>query len=106
MKKLATIVVMLCSVLAWSGVAPNPADYNLNVHVSSSRFDEHSVNLMVVVDGNKYELSGGGWLLAPGDYKARLTQDDHKTMYTPSQTYEFFLPDKKTRKFILVGITE
>jgi hypothetical protein len=107
MKKLATIVVMLCSVLAWGGVAPNSADYNINVHVSSSRIDERShVNLMVVVDGSKYELRGNSWLLAPGDYKARLTRDDHKTAYAPSQTYEFLLPDKKTRRFILVGITE
>jgi hypothetical protein len=107
MKKLATIVVMLCSVLAWGGVAPNQADYNINVHVSSARMDERSeVNLMVVVDGSKYKLRGNGWLLAPGDYKARLTRDEHKTTYAPSQTYEFLLPDKKTRTFNLVGITE
>ena len=108
MKKLATIVVMLCSVVAWGGVAPNPADYNINVHVSSSRIDERSdVNLMVVVDGSKYELRGNSWLLAPGDYKARgLPEMTIKTAYAPSQTYEFLLPDKKTRRFILIGITE
>jgi hypothetical protein len=40
MKKLALVILLLCSALAWAG-EPNPADYTLNVHVTSSQFTEH-----------------------------------------------------------------
>jgi len=41
-----------------------------------------------------------------GDYKARLVKDEHKTAYDSYQIYEFLFPDKKTRQYHLVGITE
>jgi hypothetical protein len=34
----------------------------------------------------------------PGDYKARLVQDVHKTGYESSQAYEFLFPDKNNEK--------
>jgi hypothetical protein len=44
--------------------------------------------------------------LAPGDYKAKPVQDEHKNAYEFPQTYEFLFPDKKARKFIVMGQTE
>jgi hypothetical protein len=122
MKKTALLIPLLLAAYSWA--APNPDEYPVNVHVSSSRwFMEPSIlggpiprqKLDVIIDGKKYELEAstfkanleaGVTLLALGDYKAKLIQDQHKTAYEASQAYEFLLPDNKTRKFIVVGRTE
>jgi hypothetical protein len=122
MKKMALLIPLLLAAYSWA--APNPDEYSINVHVSSSRwFMEPSLlggpipreKLDVIIDGKKYELEASAFranleagvtLLEPGDYKAKLIQDQHKTTYEASQAYEFLLPDKKTRKFIVVGRTE
>jgi hypothetical protein len=108
MKKTLAAVVLLFSALAWARSAPNPTDYNLNVHISSSRVtDRGSLRLTVTIDGKKVELSGfGPALLVLGDYKAKLMRDDHKNTYDSFRIYEFLFPDGKTRKYYLVGITE
>jgi hypothetical protein len=116
MKKLA-FVVLLFSVLLFSAVGwavdPNPAEYTTNVHVSSSRMvwegsPAFSQKLDVVIEGKRCELfsSNVNALLALGDYKAKLVRDEHRTGYDSFQVYEFLLPDKKTRKFTVVGLTE
>jgi len=122
MKKIALLIPLLFAAYSWA--APNPDEYPINVHVSSSRwFMEPSLwggaipreKLDVIIDGKKYELEApafkanleaGVTLLALGDYTAKLIQDQHKTTYESSQAYEFLLPDKKIRKFIVVGRTE
>lgn len=108
MKKIALAIVLLASALAWAGAEPNPAEYTVNVHVSSSSIATGNLILDVVIDGKRYELSGyaGGMLLALGDYKAKLVKDEHKTTYGSNQVYEFLFPDKKTRQFAVVGQTE
>jgi len=121
MKKTALLIPLLLAMFSWA--APNPNEYSINVHVSSSRWvmtptllGPHAYQVLdVIIDGKKYELEAstfqanleaGVTLLALGDYKAKLAQDQHKTPYESSQAYEFLLPDKKTRKFIVVGQTE
>lgn len=122
MKTTALFVLLLLAKSSWA--APNPDEYSINVHVSSSRWvmaptvlvgPEPVLMLNVIIDGKKYELEAptaranleaGVTLLAPGDYKAKLVQDQHKTAYESSQAYEFLFPDKKTRKFVVVGQTE
>jgi hypothetical protein len=112
MKKLAVVAVILFSALAWAGADPNPADYTINVHVSSARVNSRGfIRLKVVLDGKKYELEGldaENSLLAPGDYKAKTIalkiKDAHT--YDVYGAYEFLFPDKKTRRYQLVGITE
>ena len=109
MKKTLAVILLLFSTLAWAGSASNPSDYTLNVHVSSSRVtDRNSLRLTVTVDGKKLELSSvvGPILLVLGDYKAKLTRDDHKNTYDSYQVHEFRFPDGKTRKYYLVGVTE
>ena len=122
MKKIALLIPFLLATYSWA--APNPDEYPINVHVSSSRwFMEPSTigpiarqKLDVIIDGKKYELEAPAFqanleagvvtLLALGDYKAKLIQDQHKTAYEASQAYVFLFPDKKIRKFIVVGRTE
>lgn len=107
MKKI-TIVILLFSALAWAAGDPNPAQYTVNVHVSSSSMDAHGNQLLdVIINGKKYELRselGIGRLLALGDYKAKLVVD-HKSAYESFQVYEFLFPDR-TRQYEVVGQTE
>ncbi len=114
MQKLAFVILLLFSAYAWAA-DPNPADYTVNVHVSSSRMviESRSIafqqKLSVVIGGRKYELESDipvNVLLALGDYKAKFVQDEHKNAYDSSQVYEFLFSDKKTRKFRVVGLTE
>jgi hypothetical protein len=109
MKKLALVVVLLCSASSWAAKNPVPGEYTLNVHVASSRLIEGGWSrLTVVIDGKKYELQGNPTLalLAPGDYKGKLVKDEHKTPYDSYRVYEFLFPDMKTRQYHLVGATE
>jgi hypothetical protein len=88
---------------------PNPDDYTVNIHISASRLDRGYQQLEVIIDGKKCELESElalNRLLALGDYKAKLVQDEHKTSYDSIQTYEFLFSDKKTRKFSVNGRSE
>ena len=109
MKKNLLALLLLCSALAWARSEPNPADYKVNIHVSSSTLNNvNQPRLSVIIDGKKCELQGvtTDALLALGDYKAKLIKDEHKTTYDSYQIYEFLFPDGKTRQYHLVGITE
>jgi|SRR5450432_1299795 hypothetical protein len=115
MKKIAFAVLLLCSAFAWA-VDPNPSDYTVNIHVSSSRILygppgslQSFQGLNVLIDGKKYELTsyhGADTVLALGDYKAKLVRDDHRTAYESYQIYEFLFPDKKTSRFVVTGTIE
>ncbi len=112
MKKVAFVVLVFCSALAWAGSEPNPADYTISVQVSSSRVNSRGlIRLKVILDGKKYELEGidaESSLLVPGDYKARTLPLKVKDVHTYDVygNYEIIFPDKKTRRYALVGITE
>src|ERR1039457_92309 len=111
MKKITLAVLLLLFAYAWAAPVPNEAEYTITVHVISS----HLINqpgmfsgaariqvLNVLIDGKKYEITAmltKTGLLAPGDYKARLSLDVHKTPFESSQEYELLFPDKSTRKF-------
>ena len=107
MKKI-TIAIFLFSPLALAAGGPNPAEYTVNVHVSSSSIDPHGTQLLdVVIDGKKYELKSElpiGRLLALGEFKAKLLMN-RKTAYESFQVYEFLFPDK-TRQYEVVRQTE
>ena len=110
MNRAALFVLLLLAALGPAAAAPDV--YSIDVHVISSHFPPERVfgqYLNVIIDGKKYELNGsvdGGFLLALGDYKAKLVKDEHKTTYESDQVYEFLFPDKKTRKFDVVGQSE
>ncbi len=75
MKKLALVIVLLCSALAWAGAEPNPADYNINVHVSLARVNGRgAIRLKAALDGKKCELEGldlGGHSWCPATIRPR-----------------------------------
>jgi hypothetical protein len=105
MKKAAVFVLLLFATLA--PAAPAPDEYSINVHVTSSYNTPSGQQLDVVIDGKKYQLTAGsGYLLGLGDYKAKLTKDQHKTSYESLQYYEFLFPDKKTKTFVVTGQSE
>ncbi len=112
MMKIALAVLLLFSALAWAGSEPNPAAYTINVHVSSSHVNSRGASrLKVLLDGKKCELEGidvENSLLMPGDYKARTLPPKVKDVHTYDVygSYEIIFPDKKTRRYSLVGITE
>jgi hypothetical protein len=108
-KKTILAVLLFLSAFAWSKDTPVPSNDTINVHVSKSCIGAHGEQrLDVTIDGKKYELAatGNGWLLALGDYKAKLVKDAHRGTYDSFQIYEFLFPDQKTRKFNVVGQTE
>jgi hypothetical protein len=102
------IAILLFAPLALAAGGPNPAEYTVNVHLSSSSMDPRGTQLLdVVIDGKKYELRSElpiGRLLALGDYKAKLVTN-RKAAYESFQVYEFLFPDK-TRQYDVVGLTE
>jgi len=117
----ALFVLLLLAAFSWA--APKPEEYSINVHVSSSQWmmtpgligPEAYQKLNVTIDGKKYALAAiasvsnlmaGVEVLALGDYKAKLIKDEHKNAYDSFQMYEFQFPDKKTRKFTVVGLRE
>jgi hypothetical protein len=112
--KHALAVLFICSALAWAGSADAP-DYNLNVHVTSSRMvmerggGAHFQKVKAVIDGKQYELesiAAPNALLMPGDYKARIVKDHHSSEDDVWRIYEFQLPDKKPRQFLMIGVFE
>ncbi len=108
--KRAALFVLLFATLA--PAAPAPDEYSINVHVASSyrlpAASSFGQQLDVIIAGKKYQLSTGdnGFLLALGDYKAKLVKDEHKSTYESQQEYEFLFPDKKTRKFVVTAQSE
>jgi hypothetical protein len=104
---LLLLVLFASPLVPLVGAAPGAADYPITVHVSSSHLGASYLELNVTIDGKKYLLSGPYYgVLSPGDYKAKLVTDTHKTSYETSQTYEFLFPDNKTRKYNLIGQSE
>jgi len=105
--KITIAILFFSPLLASAAGDPNPAEYTVKVHVSSSSMDHGTQLLDVVIDGKKYELKSElpvGRLLALGDFKAKLVMN-RKTAYESFQVYEFLFPDK-TRQYEVVGQTE
>jgi hypothetical protein len=114
MKKLV-FVILLLSAFSFAADKPNPADYNIKVHVSASSLVEHVIPLLnVVIDGKNYQLlsekdtrnSKGVAIITLGDYKAKLVVDEHNSTHEVTQVYEFLFSDGRTIKFDVVGTSE
>ena len=109
MKRATLFVLLLLATLA--PAAPAPEEYSINVHVTSSYLvpgPGGSQGLDVIIEGKKYQLSAAsyGYLLALGDYKAKLIEVKHKSSYESDRRYELLFPDGKTRGFYVVGQSE
>jgi len=106
-------VLLLCSSFSWA-LPANP-EYTITVHVSESRMvregdsSAYREKLGVLVDGKRFQLESvipTNTLLTLGDYKARIVKDHHPNEYDIWRIYEFQLPDKKTRQFLVVEQSE
>jgi hypothetical protein len=105
---------------------PNPADYFINVHVGATHIryycpidkvgysECHRLFADVIVNRKKMELSGATTigkhefvLLAPGDYKARLTKNVNDVDGAViNQEYDVLLSDGTTWHCVTTGISE
>lgn len=114
MKYHAIAVLLFVSALA---PAASEVDFSITVHVSATRMvregghSAYQQRLNVVIEGKKCELESldmPNALLELGDYKARLAKVEHwgGHEYDSWKVYELLLPDRKTRKFLLVGLSE
>ena len=107
MKRATLLFVLFLAILAPAHAGQD--EYNLDVHVTSSylayKGGAPMQELDVVIDGKKFQLASawGGYLLALGDYKAKLVKDGHKTSYMSNRIYELLFPDKKTLRFSVIG---
>jgi hypothetical protein len=135
MKNLAFALIFVCLNAAVvpscaAEAKPDPSQYTLVVHVSASRYAQmvgasgaSAINpnllsevLTATVGNRHYKLLGptssakafmhGNGLIDPGDYHARLTQDEHKTSYESAQQFEILLPDGATRRFTVIEQSE
>jgi len=118
MKKLVFVVLLLSAFSFAANKPADPADYNINVHVSASAVQLTNglgyPSLNVVIADKNYQLLGErnldtfkpNELLELGDYKAKLVTDQHSTAYEFLRVYEFLFPDGRTMKFDVVGTSE
>jgi hypothetical protein len=124
MKRLASALIFVCfnalvclSAAGFSArvaeAKSDPGQYTLNIHVSASRywvFNQYNMEVLTATGGNRhYELWGhtsSSALTNPGDYHARLIQDEHKTSYESVQRFEIQFPDGSTRGFDVVAQSE
>jgi hypothetical protein len=99
-------MLLLTSTLAFAATKPNPADYNLTVHVECSFGWKVNEVLGVTVNGKQLELTSveaAPLPLARGDYKARLEEKPSGKSYEIDQSYELLFPDGKVREYHVSG---
>lgn len=98
------------------------AGYTINIHVSESRIRPFCGvmngssscvpvrHLSVLINGAKYELESENYhakaIVALGDYKARLVQDQQKPTHEFNRTDDLMFPDGSTRQFVVTGQLE
>jgi len=120
MKKfLAVFCLLLCAATLQAKDKPDPAEFNIKIHVSASQviFTPPFITVIdTVLNGNKVRLAGylGGnnlvnshSVIDPGDYHIRLKDD--KSEHNGSvirQGYELLLPDGDVWECYIVGISE
>ena len=118
MKHLAFSLMLFFLIAAPSSASaadakPDPSQYTIAVHVSASKYappvDRGEEVLTVTIDGKHYKILGGTrghGLIAPGDYHARLSNDERKTPYESERSFEFLFPDGSTRRFDVIAQSE
>ena len=99
------------------GKKADPADFTVPVHVQASHMiflsragtgSVPSLRLEVLIEGKKYELERNftSFLLNPGDYKARISQDKAKLPEELDREYNLLMSDGTFEIFQVVGESE
>jgi hypothetical protein len=120
MKKSLLVILLLLPMLAFAKdkekPSTNPANYPLTLHVQSSRLYDICApgcvwvqHIFIAIEGKKYELTDTTPrhdLLRVGDYKARISKDEHDTDYQYDREYQFLLPGGDVRTYVVIGESE
>src|ERR1017187_5070873 len=110
MKKfVAVFCLLLCAATLQAKEKPNPADFNIKIHISASENTPNPgfpITVDAVLNGKKVKLGGGAnpghssssWsVINPGDYQIRLKKDEsEKDGSIIRQRYELLLPNGDT----------
>ena len=130
MKNLLSAILFSCLILACSHRAfaandkSDPSQFPLAVHISGTGYNPFSADdgpnrvleiVSATINGKHYQLYGRtssahakccNGLINPGDYRARLSKDEHRTSYESSQEFEILFPDGTTRNFEVIAQSE
>jgi hypothetical protein len=124
MKKLVIAFgLLLCAASSHAKDKPNPADYNIKIHISASHQKTECVNGLcnpntlsvdAILNGKKIELSGNAvivehtvMLISPGDYSVKIIRDAHNSDSTLfNQEYDLLLPDNTVWHCTTTGVSE
>jgi len=129
MKKfVAVFCLLVCA--ATLQAKPNPADYNIKLHITSTQLapnpyvlNDSSFPILIadaVLNGKKVKLAGNMLLphgihiikppfmiLSPGDYQVQIKEDDsEKDGSIIRQKYELLLPNGDTWECSIIGVSE
>ncbi len=112
MKRLTLATLLLIPAMALAADKPNPADFTIPVHVTSSASgssfngaSSYSFQILeVVIDGKPLQLiSYSDGLLSLGDYKAReatkIYKPHHPTSFDIYKGYDLLMPDGTARTY-------
>lgn len=121
MKRLLIVLTMLGPVVAVGQAKATKESYPIQVHVTASKyavipsqFSDSGGDLIdeltVTIAGKNYLWAAptgrNHSLLLPGNYRARVLSDKHYAPYEVRRLYKMLLPDGKTIKVTLMGISE
>jgi hypothetical protein len=131
MKKfIAVFCLLLCAATLQAKDKPNPADFNIKIHISSTQLapnpyvlSDPSLPILIadtILNGKKVRLAGDLLLphgmhmikapfliLSPGDYQVRLKEDNsEKDGSIIRQAYELLLPNGDIWECSIIGISE
>jgi len=106
MRSVALAVLLFTPSAIFAATKPNPADYNLTVHVQCSFTRGTGERLVATVDGKQLELTTFTAILplALGDYKARVEEKSGGKSFEINQTYELLFPNGQVRSFTVSGV--
>jgi hypothetical protein len=122
MKKFVAIFfLLLCAASLHAKDKPNPADFNIKIHISASHFEtifcgggfcnhlyvDTSLNAKkIVLSGLAVHYDKSDMLIVPGDYQVKLTKDNHNSDSTLlGQEYDLLLPDGTIWHCVTTGIS-
>ncbi len=113
MSKTVLLLLLLASSCCWAAPKPDPAQYNVNVHVSGTLTIEYEntmqQQMQATIEGKKYVLHGGSgviWVLKVGDYHAKVVKDETRNGVEYMRSYELLFPNGETRRYDVMGEEE
>ncbi|MES2391936.1 MAG: hypothetical protein V4555_09865 [Acidobacteriota bacterium] len=109
-KLILTLLLFQASFLLADKPRPNPADYTVTVHVTSSSTRDFFQRIVATINRQQFEMDGvDRGILALGNYQARQipnraapkTSSGHD-MFFPD--YEFLFSDGSTRRYQVISV--